>query len=159
MCDYKTLGKYQENFYYASDYNSAKFDIFKSSGVVSNSTRFKVGNIDPRISTLPPPNFSSGDLMFIANGLGANFDIKSVDLFMKYNSIANLPGTTTPTSSLWSPAIPGTNQFFIYDMTTQMITIRLPGTNLKAAAPPGYTSPSDTVPFARVYLTWGPIAV
>lgn len=159
MCDYKTLGKYQENFYYASDYNSAKFDIFKSSGTVTNSTRFKVGNIDPSISTLPPPDFSSGDLMFKANGLGANFDIKSVDLFMKYDSIANLPGTTTPTSSLWSPAIPGTSQFFIYDITTQMITIRLPGTNLKAAAPTGYNSPFAPLPFARVYITWGPIAV
>lgn len=159
MCDYKTLGKYQENFYFASDYNSAKFDIFKSSGAVPNSTRFKVGNIDTSISTLTPPDFSTGDLMFKANSLGANFDIKSVDLFMKYDSIATLPGTTTPTSSLWSPAIPGTSQFFIYDITTQMITIRLPGTNLKAAAPTGYTSPSDPVPFARVYITWGPIAV
>ncbi len=150
MCDYKTLGKYQENFYYASDYNSAKFDIFKSSAVVSNTTRFKVGDIDPSISTIPPPDFATGDLVFKANGLGANFDIKSVDLFMRYDS---------PTSTLWSPAIPGTSQFFIYDMTTQTITIRLPGTNLKSAAPTGFTSPSSPVPFARVYITWGTIGI
>jgi len=150
MCDYKTLGKYQENFYYSSDYNSAKFDIFKSSAVVSNTTRFKVGNIDPIISTITPPDFASGDLVFKANGLGANFDIKSVDLFMRYDS---------PTSTLWSPAIPGTSQYFIYNMTTQTITIRLPGTNLKSAAPPGFTSPSSPVPFARVYITWGTIGI
>ena len=145
MCDYKTLEKYQENYYYASDYNSAKFDIFKST-----TAKFKVGNIDPSISTLTPPDFSTGDLIFKANALGSNYDIKSVDLFMRYDS---------PTSKLYSPAIPGTSQFFLYDMRTQMITIKLPGINLKAAAPTGYTSPSDPVPFARVYITWGPIAV
>lgn len=158
MCDYKTLGKYQENFYYASDYNSAKFDIFKSSAIVSNLTTFKVGNIDPSISTIPAPDFASGDLVFKANGLGANFDIKSVNLFMRYDSLPNLPGITYPTT-LWSPAIPGTSQFFVYDMTTQTITIRLPGTNIKSAAPPGYTSPSSPVPFARVYITWGAIGI
>jgi hypothetical protein len=159
MCDYKTLGKYQENFYYASDYNSAKFDIFKSSAVVSNTTRFKVGDIDPSISTISPPDFASGDIVFKANGLGANFDIKSVSLFMRYDSLTTLPGTSTPTSTLWSPAIPGTSQFFIYDMTTQQITIRLPGTNLKSAAPTGFTSPVDPKPFARVYITWGTIVI
>lgn len=158
MCDYKTLGKYQENFYYASDYNSAKFDIFKSSAVVSNTTRFKVGDIDPSISTNSPPDFASGDIVFKADGLPANFDIKSVSLFMRYDSLTILSGTTTLTT-LWSPAIPGTSQFFIYDMTTQTITIRLPGTNLKSAAPTGFTSPSSPLPFARVYITWGTIGI
>ena len=147
MCDYKTLRNYQENYYYAaSDYNSAKFDIFKS----STGSKFRVGDIDPSISTLTPSDFSTGDLLFKANGLGTNLDIKSVNLFMRYDS---------PTSTLWSPAIPGTSQFFTYDMTSQMITIRLPAINLKVAAPPGYTSPSDTLSFARVYLTWGLIGV
>ena len=146
MCDYKTLGNYQENYYYyASDYNSAKFDIFKNS-----SAKFRVGDIDPSISTLTPPDFSTGDLMFKANVLGSNYDIKSVNLFMRYDS---------PSTTLWSPAIPGVSQFFTYDMTTQMITIRSPGTNLKPAAPVGYTSPVDPLPFARIYLTWGTIGV
>lgn len=155
MCDYKTLGNYQENYVaeynsakYVAEYNSAKFDIFKNS-----SAKLRVGGIDPSISTLPSPDFQTGDLTFKADALDSKYDITSVNLFMRYDSLAS--ATNSATTTLWSPAIPGVNQYFTYNKDNKTITIRSPGTNLRPAAPSGYISPVDPVPFARIYLTWG----
>jgi len=148
MSDYKTLSTYKENYYFYSDYNSAKFDIVKN----SDNRLFKVANVDSSISSVTNPmTFSNGDLMFSAEALPPNHDIKSVDLFMRYES------ATQP--ALWSPVSPATSQYFQYNAGTQKITIRNPSVNLRPAPPTGYMSPSDPTPFVRVYITWGPIGV
>lgn len=147
MSDYKTLSTYKENYYFYSDYNSAKFDIVKSS-----DNKFKVANVDSTISSIANPmTFITGDLIFSAEALPPNQDIKSVDFFMRYES------PTQP--ALWSPVSSATSQYFQYNVSTQKITIKNPSVNLRGAPPTGFVIPSDPTVFVRVYLTWGPIGV
>ena len=160
--NYTTLNKYDNNNnvkslenFYAGEYNSGKFEIFKTSG-----NKFRITNIDGELASVTnPSNESSTDISFKVDKLCPNdyCEIKSVNVFMKYDSNAK-ENDKTPVSILWSPVLPITSQYFLFDGLSKTITIKNIGMNLKIQAPPNYSSPVDGL-YARVYITWGKVGM